>query len=1066
MPFFALDAVHPEAVAKNWIPKIERTLDWYQTDYRHLIDLLNNAVMPVDMLFATDELASDLASMERALDAIDDVLPALCDTCLAAHQIIELTEKIYHTQQILSRGQRPHSKICQAVADALKAGDPSGYADAHASLEAMYIKYDLQSKRGDLLRALKPYAPEWVEAIRSRSGIHGQATVPLTIEDAWKWKQLFEIVAEIAGQDYETLQKDSLRLSKEYREVTARYAEKSGWYHLLRRTESDLDMKQALQGWKQTVKKIGKGTGKRAPALRAEARKLMAKCQSAVPCWIMPINRALHDFNPKVNRFDIVIIDEASQSDISSLAILYLGRKLIIVSDDRQVSPMAVGMDVGEMASLQQMYLEGKIPNWHLYDAKMSIYDIAATTFQPLMLKEHFRCVPEIIGFSNMLSYDGEIKPLRDAGSSTLLPAVVNYRVDQGHREGKANVNEAHAIVALMQACMEQPEYAGKSMGVISLLGDDQVKVIQRLIEKRISPKEINSRRILCGNSANFQGDERDVIFLSVVDSGNGNGPLSMQGFGVDDAFRKRYNVAASRARDQLWVVDSLDPANDLKPGDIRKRLIDYSINPQALEIQHAEIETRAESPFEESVAKALSDQGYHLIQQCPVGAYRLDMAAVCGKKKVAVECDGERWHSGEAKIREDMERQTILERLGWRFIRIRGSEYYRDAEKTMARVIRELKSYGIEPEESSAAPMEGRETELLKRVKSKAAQILEGNPVEAIDATVAAALDPMKMIRELPKESAKMQKATVHRGEFTARSGIPKQAKLSSQKGETASTSNEITKKERLQPAKARSSAKAGAETPPRQSIRTAKKDNVKNAPEQMVLFEMETSPADAADVIDLLKKHNIPFVDRRAKGGALWVIGGPELRPIMNECKSLGVRFTYQPEGGRATRNKPGWYGKNIQGKEALSTNSKIAQTPQTLGRASKTTEQEMVSEIRFLLDVFQTGEWSQSAIAGHPLTVSRELDAACEAAGTMTDKELEACLLADMTELAPDADVLDLLWNDPQKVKRDPNVLERLETLFKAYRKAENREEQEEKAGELMEEVLSLLSEANLL
>lgn len=59
-----------------------------------------------------------------------------------------------------------------------------------------------------------------------------------------------------------------------------------------------------------------------------------------------------------------------------------------------------------------------------------------------------------------------------------------------------------------------------------------------------------------------------------------------------------------------------------------------------------------------------------------------------------------------------------------------------------------------------------------------------------------------------------------------------------------------------------------------------------------------------------------------------------------------------------------------------------------------------------------------------------------------------------------------MLDLLWNDSQKVKRDPDTLERLETLFKAYRKAENREEQEEKAGELMEEVPSLLNEASLI
>ena len=218
-----------------------------------------------------------------------------------------------------------------------------------------------------------------------------------------------------------------------------------------------IDMCHALQGWKQTVKKIGKGTGKNAPALKAKARELMSKCQVAVPSWIMPINRALESLNPKENSFDVIIIDEASQSDVSSLAILYMGKKLIIVGDDKQVSPMAVGVEIDKMNSLQQMYIQDKIPNSHLYDAKTSIYDIAKTTFQPLMLREHFRCVPEIIGFSNMLSYDYKIKPLRDASNSSLLPAVVNYRVADGRRlNNKTNPNEARAIVALMQACIDK----------------------------------------------------------------------------------------------------------------------------------------------------------------------------------------------------------------------------------------------------------------------------------------------------------------------------------------------------------------------------------------------------------------------------------------------------------------------------------------------------------------------------------------------------------------------------------------------------------------------------------
>ena len=222
-----------------------------------------------------------------------------------------------------------------------------------------------------------------------------------------------------------------------------------------------------------------------------------------------------------------------------------------------------------------------------------------------------------------------------------------------------------------------------------------------------------------------------------------------MLNFGPDDAYRKRYNVAVSRARDQLWVVDSLDSTSDLKPGDIRKMLIDYSLDPKASKETHTEIEKKADSPFEISIANVLADRGYHLVQQWKAGSYRLDIVAVCGKKKVAIECDGERWHSGEEKIREDMERQTILERLGWRFIRIRGSEFYKDSEKTIKRVISELTSYGITPEESAGTTSAEREIELLKRVKARANEILESKgalePEHDLE-TIAAALDPRRL--------------------------------------------------------------------------------------------------------------------------------------------------------------------------------------------------------------------------------------------------------------------------------------------------------------------------------
>lgn len=775
--FYDLDQDAPERVAANYIPSIQRYLDWFNTEYQSLIACIEAVGLPFEAIFQHNTLDSEIASTEKILLALEHDIPELCNVFDVVKSISDIQADLQDNRNILQTGNRVYSDECKALLSAEEIHDPNAYRNAYVILENTYAKASLKRKREEYLDKLAPVAPQWAEAIRNRDGIHGNSAVPDNIEDAWRWKQYSGIIEEIIAEPFPELQKRSLALSKDYRRVTARFAEKSAWYHLLCRTERDIDMKQALQGWKQTVKKIGKGTGKNAPLYRAEARKLMVKCQEAVPAWIMPIGKALESLNPRTNKFDIIIIDEASQSDISSLAILYMGKKLVIVGDDKQVSPMAVGVQADKINALQEMYIVNKIPNARLYDAKTSIYDIAATTFQPLMLHEHFRCVPEIIAFSNYLSYDGKIKPLRDCSGSILLPAVVNYRVENGERIGKTNPNEARAIVALMKACMEQPEYADKTFGIISLLGDEQVKKLQEEIFKHIDAKEYSEHRILCGNASNFQGDERDVIFLSLVDCANGNGPISKQGFGADESVRKRYNVAASRAKDQLWVVDSLDPANDLKPGDIRKTLIDFSLNPESVQMMNTKIEAKAESPFESAVAKYLAVRGYHLVQQWQVGAYRLDMVVMCGKKKIVIECDGERYHSGEDKIREDMERQTILERLGWRFIRIRGSEYYREPEKTMNRVIETLTSEGIEPEEASAVQeTSNRNTELLQRVKHRAYSILHAEnerPEVAVD-TIAAALDPKNDIigtaSEVPSNRIVLESPTKPQKEYDSK--------------------------------------------------------------------------------------------------------------------------------------------------------------------------------------------------------------------------------------------------------------------------------------------------------
>ena len=258
----------------------------------------------------------------------------------------------------------------------------------------------------------------------------------------------------------------------------------------------------------------------------------------------MPLSRLVENFDFSAPRFDVVIIDEASQCDVMALMALAIARKVVVVGDDKQVSPVAVGQQLDIVGNLIRLHLEG-IPNAVLYDGRMSIYDLAKQSFPGLIcLMEHFRCVPDIIQFSNHLSYEGTIKPLREKASPQLTPYVVPYRVEGATRgSGKVNAEEAAVVATLIVAACEHEAYVKQTFGVISLVGDEQAMEIEpALLRQHLLPDEYERRRIICGNSAQFR-DERDVMFLSMVQS-PGSGPLPM----LDRPdFQQRYNVAASQ---------------------------------------------------------------------------------------------------------------------------------------------------------------------------------------------------------------------------------------------------------------------------------------------------------------------------------------------------------------------------------------------------------------------------------------------------------------------------------------------------------------------------------------
>lgn len=718
----------PEQVCRQFIVSIMDSLDWHNKLWLPLESELNRLGFNWPGYFdATKPEIGENAQLLRLRAAVVGDLGGILKSRLAGFRLHNLENKLASYQGQMPRENKDDGALTRKLRQALIDVDQDSYAHAHIELDRLKsLEHDL-GLRTSLLGKLSSCAPAWSSAIQTRFLKHADVHVPGNPGLAWEWRQLHDELERRAAVSLEDLQERIESLNKQLLEVTSRLVEKQTWLKQIKIVKPE--EKRALNAYATLQSKKTKGgKGKKDETIRAAARKEMEAAKGAVPVWIMPLNEVVENFNPMNTRFDVVIIDEASQADPLAMFALYLGKQAVVVGDDEQVTPTAPGMEADEIMKLIRTYLSD-VPYKEFYDGETSIYDFAKTVFgNVIRLVEHFRCAPDIIAFSNTLSYGGEIKPLREETSISLHPNVVSYRVDGVNAEDKTNKVEAETIAALICAAIEQPEFKKKTFGVISLLGGDkdgQAREIETMLRAKLSADVYEQRGILCGSPAHFQGDQRDVMFLSMVDSPSG-GPLNLRdGDANRKLFKKRYNVAASRAKDQMWLVHSLNHETDLKPGDIRRRLIEHMLDPKAWQRECDELIAKTESPFEEKVMSRLLERDFKVQPQYQVGAYRIDMVVTGGGKRVGIECDGEQWH-GPDKLQEDMERQAILERLGWKFIRIRGSVFFRDADRAMTMVFNRLEELGILPERVSTVDANIKNSDLVDRVRCRAQELQE----------------------------------------------------------------------------------------------------------------------------------------------------------------------------------------------------------------------------------------------------------------------------------------------------------------------------------------------------
>jgi hypothetical protein len=488
---------------------------------------------------------------------------------------------------------------------------------------------------------------------------------------------------------------------------TAELISYKAWFNKSR-SVSDLQ-KAALNAWLNDLINIGKGYGKNTARNMASAIQNMQIAKEAVPIWIMPQETAI-TFFPEAGpgQFDLLIIDEASQCDISSLNLVFRCKKCLIVGDENQTSVAADRrwFSIDRTNELMDKYLISHRfkTQFDVNNKNNSIYTLSGVIYPNIVtLTEHFRCLPEIIGFSGQYIYNREIVPLKTATERPFGDpiGIVRTEDDPASEDKPLMVRKvAETIEDYILRYREGSLQRLPTIGIITLDSSNQqhhTALLREIAGNELIKEYEDQLELLIGTSREFQGDERDVVLMTTTASHTVRKEGDRYSFkppraATTEEYMRIYNVAASRAKERSVLFHTLHPdaVALMSPDCYRRKLIDYyqlqasrfgePATTQATSLPDLleQVDTYG-GDFQGSVCRYLYEHGWgdYLHPQLEVGKYRIDFGLIVRNRKLAIECDGDRHASDPERIREDIARQLILERAGWHFFRIQSTDWY-----------------------------------------------------------------------------------------------------------------------------------------------------------------------------------------------------------------------------------------------------------------------------------------------------------------------------------------------------------------------------------------------------
>ena len=450
------------------------------------------------------------------------------------------------------------------------------------------------------------------------------------------------------------------------------------------------------------------------PIRRFLAGSAGAVAQSLKPCFMMSPLSVAQFLDPSGLRFDAVVFDEASQVlPEDALGAIARAGQVILVGDENQLPPTnffqvigAVGAETPETgeeqtgidaADLESILSLGKAayPNSHVD------------------LRWHYRSKHEsLIEFSNHQFYNDRLRIFpsvsRDRTSDGLRLEFVEGAV---YRRGTARDNPAEAQAVARAVIEHARTNPSRSLGVGAFSQAQQGAIEDEIEALRRENKDPEIESFFLAerdpffvkNLETIQGDERDVIFLSVGYGRDDDARITMN-FGPinQEGGWRRLNVLVTRARERCVVFSSITSDDvALRPGAPRgvEALKAYLYYAQHAALPGITTGTRGDhdSPFEGSVCRALREHGYDVHAQVGCAGFSIDLAIVDpakpGRYALGIECDGASYHSTPTARDRDRIRQSVLEARGWTILRVWSTDWFNHPTQTLDRLLTQIRS-------------------------------------------------------------------------------------------------------------------------------------------------------------------------------------------------------------------------------------------------------------------------------------------------------------------------------------------------------------------------------------